>query len=326
MTKTIASGSFYVQMAMTGPRGMLPFPAGEYSANTPYTATTNVAPYVLLSGTYYVMNKVGTWLGTSIGKTPAQDYATNGVDATWIPFENYKAIYVELLMARMGLIGKAVFYDEYMFSQHGTDDAGNPSENYQDFEKGTFIPNILLNFLTGESEFGAGKFRGEVMADSGKIGGFNITSSTIGSKDEGDSMWLSKDGVSFQNSDREARIGLCMPPSSGTSNVVAGVFSTKLDAYDYQYGGIATLMVDTSGGTFGSALSIRTDNRNKDVAIDFKGRINTNGKSKYGNDYGDLGLTGIFVVNGVWYNNTWAKTSFHFVDGILVRVIYNTPH
>lgn len=167
---------------------------------------------------------------------------------------------------------------------------------------------------------------GSMESTSGKIGGFSITSYSIGSEGGGDSMWLSKDGLSFKNSDREARIGLCMPASTGTSNVVAGLFSTKLDDYDFQYGGISTLMVGTSGGTFGSALSIRTDNRSLDVAIDFKGRINTNGKSKYGNDYGDIGLTGIFVLDGVWYNNTWAKTSLHFVDGILVRVIYNTPH
>lgn len=132
-----------------GKRGMLPFPAGEYSASTRYTATANVAPYVLLSGTYYVMNKVGSWLGTSTGKTPAQDYATNGLNATWLPFENFKAIYVELLMARLGLIGKAVFYDEFMFSQYGTDASGNPSTNYQGFANGTFTPNILFNFVDG---------------------------------------------------------------------------------------------------------------------------------------------------------------------------------
>lgn len=176
MTKQIASGSFCVQMALDpgpqGNRGMLPFPAGEYAAGTTYTATANVAPYVLLSGTYYVMNKVGSWLGTSTGKTPAQDYATNGLNATWIPFENFKAIYVELLMAKLGLIGKAVFYDEFMFSQYGTDASGNPSTNYQGFAAGTFIPNLELNFLTGK-----------LRADVGEFGGFLSTRFTnVGSQ------------------------------------------------------------------------------------------------------------------------------------------------
>lgn len=151
--KEIACGSWIVQMALDagpeGSRGMLPYPSGEYSPSISYTATKNIAPFVLLAGVYYVMNKVGTWLGSSAGKTPAQDYAENGTNAMWIPFENYKAIYVELLMARLGLIGKAVFYDEYMFSQYGRDVSGNPSTNYNGFADGSFIPSILFNFLNG---------------------------------------------------------------------------------------------------------------------------------------------------------------------------------
>lgn len=156
--KEIVSGSWVVQTALEqgpeGPRGMLPYPAGEYSSSITYTATKNISPFVLYSSVYYVMNKVGTWLGNNTGKTPAQDYAENGVNAMWIPFEAFKAIYVELLMARLGLIGKAVFFDEYMFSQHGKDSAGNPSTNYQGFADGSFIPSILFNFMTGAGHVG----------------------------------------------------------------------------------------------------------------------------------------------------------------------------
>lgn len=155
--KQVIAATFYVQMAPEpgpqGNRGMLPYPAGVYADGTTYTATANVAPYVLLSETYYVMNKVGIWLGTFTKKTPAQDYAVNGVNAMWIPFETFKAIYVELLMARLGIIGKAVFYDEFMFSQYGTDASGNQIETvdgYKGFADGSFKPNLLLNFKTGE--------------------------------------------------------------------------------------------------------------------------------------------------------------------------------
>lgn len=151
------AGTFTVQTVMEegpqGPRGMLPFPSGEYSSSKTYVATSNIAPYVMFNGTYYVLNKPGSWLGTSAGKTPAQDYATNGVDAMWIPFEEFKAIYVELLFARFGLLGKAVFYDDYMFSQYGTDMNGNPTSDYSGFSSGTFTPNILLDFLKGEAKF-----------------------------------------------------------------------------------------------------------------------------------------------------------------------------
>lgn len=124
---------------------MLPYPAGEWTTNATYTATENVAPYVLRNGTYYVMNKVGSVKGLD----PQTDYGTNGQQATWIPFEEYKAVYVELLMARLGLIGKSVFWDNYTFSQKGVDDKGQSSDQYQNFESGTFTPNILIDWVEG---------------------------------------------------------------------------------------------------------------------------------------------------------------------------------
>lgn len=62
----------------------LPYPAGIYSDNMSYTCSANVAPYVVFQpntaqdAVRYVMNKVGTWLGTEQGMTPAEDYAKNG--------------------------------------------------------------------------------------------------------------------------------------------------------------------------------------------------------------------------------------------------------
>ncbi len=166
MAKSVISGNFYVQTAAEpgaqGDRGMLPYPAGEYSASTTYKATANTAPFVLFSGIYYVMNKVGSWLGTSTGKTPAQDYATNTTNATWIPFENFKAIYTELLFAKLGLLGSAVFYDDYMFSQYGTNASGVETSNYSGFAAGTFTPYLKLNLKTGEITAVKGTFWGQV--------------------------------------------------------------------------------------------------------------------------------------------------------------------
>lgn len=142
---SIASKQTEVKYLKTGRRGMLPYPAGEWTAEATYTATENVAPYVLRNGTYYVMNEVGSVKGLD----PQTDYGTNGQQATWIPFEEYKAVYVELLMARLGLIGKSVFWDNYTFSQKGVDDKGQPSDQYQNFEAGTFTPNILIDWVEG---------------------------------------------------------------------------------------------------------------------------------------------------------------------------------
>lgn len=133
-----------------GDNGRLPVPYGEYSSTTTYTATDTIAPYVLCAGKYYVMNKT-----TSVkGLNPQTDYAANGTKATWILLEGYKAVFVELLMANLGLIGKAVFYNEYQFSQYGRNGStfvleegkyGVPVD-----AGGTFVPNLLMNFLTGE--------------------------------------------------------------------------------------------------------------------------------------------------------------------------------
>lgn len=133
-----------------GSNGRLPVPYGEYSSEVTYTATDLIAPYVLCAGKYYVMNKT-----TSVkGLNPQTDYASNGTNATWILLENYKAIFVELLMANLGLIGKAVFYNEYQFSQYGRNGSTFVSEEGKYGVPvdagGTFVPNLLMNFLTGE--------------------------------------------------------------------------------------------------------------------------------------------------------------------------------
>lgn len=166
-----------------GDNGRLPVPYGEYSSTTTYTATDIVAPYVLCAGKYYVMNKT-----TSVkGLNPQTDYATNGVNATWILLENYKAIFVELLMANLGLIGKAVFYNEYQFSQYGKNGTTEVTEdgkyNIPVDAGGTFDPNLLLNFLTGYFRCNNVDIRGIIRAISGNIGGWNITNEGIESEE-----------------------------------------------------------------------------------------------------------------------------------------------
>lgn len=157
-----------------GKNGRLPIPYGEYDPDTTYTATDLVAPYVLQDGQYYVMNKSVSVKGVS----PKSDYALNGSSATWLLMERFKAIYAELLMTRLGLIGKSVFYDEFMFSQYGR---RNGSEvNYSGGYDipidagGSFEPNFLVNFLTGALRCRKADITGTVNAESGQIGALKI--------------------------------------------------------------------------------------------------------------------------------------------------------
>ena len=145
----------------------LPYPAGIYSDNMSYTCSANVAPYVVFQpntaqdAVRYVMNKVGTWLGTEQGMTPAEDYAKNGENATWLPFEHFNAIEIELALIQFAKIGQAIFYDQYMFSQNGFDANGNITADYKDFspEMDKFTPMILLDFLKGTGHLGGKSIR-----------------------------------------------------------------------------------------------------------------------------------------------------------------------
>ena len=135
----------------TGTRGRMNYPAGVWDASASYTCTSLKTPYVFYEAgkTFYVLNKEGTFKALN----PAEDYAQNGNNATWIPFENFQAIFANILMAQYALLGPAVFYDDYMLSQEGAGESGNVSTNFEEFNTGGFNPNIMLNFKTGLASF-----------------------------------------------------------------------------------------------------------------------------------------------------------------------------
>lgn len=161
-----------------GKNGRLPVPYGEYSSTVTYTATDQIAPYVLYDGQYYVMNKT-----TSVkGLNPQSDYAANGQNATWILLEQFKAAFYEVIMAQLGLIGKAVFYNEYMYSQYGKKGTSSVvNEGNYDIPKdagGTFDPNLLMNFLTGYFKCNNAEITGKVNATSGTFRNVKVLGST----------------------------------------------------------------------------------------------------------------------------------------------------
>lgn len=174
-----------------GDTGRLPVPYGIYSDTGVYTCTDVIAPYVLYSGQYYVMNKNTTWIGASFGhKTPAQDYADYGANATWILMEKYKAAFIEMLIADFGKIADAIFYGHLMFSQQGKID-GVASSNYTtiqtlsngdvDESAGKFVPNFWVNFLNGKMHAVNGIFDGDLQTKLLNIEGHSTyTGSTYG--------------------------------------------------------------------------------------------------------------------------------------------------
>lgn len=112
------------------------YPQGTYDNNTTYVATDRVAPYVLdpLDGNFYVMNFIGEYRGADNNNvSPAQDYANNA-GVYWHLIPAHEAIYTKLGIIANGLIGEAVFNEQYMFSQGGVNAGGSPSTNYELFD------------------------------------------------------------------------------------------------------------------------------------------------------------------------------------------------
>lgn len=162
-----------------GSKGQIIYPEGIYSTTVTYICDANKTPYVYDSGddNYYVLNKVGTWLGTAHNnQTPSTD--TSG---SWIKLEAFEALFTKIGIISNGLIGSAVFTGDWMFSQQGIDASGQISTNYEAFEPtnptaGVFIPNIAFNFKTGEGFLAAGKIRFDA---SGNITADNLVASNI---------------------------------------------------------------------------------------------------------------------------------------------------
>lgn len=147
----------------------IPFPRGESWA---VNMTFKNGEMLLLDNVAYM------WSSPVSGNSavhPKTDITANPTTTRWVAYQNWPLLCTNMMIARLALIGKSVFYDEFMFSQHGTDAAGKPSTAYQNFASGTFTPNLLLDFLTGDANL-AGKLR----AKSGsQIAGMTVEGNSL---------------------------------------------------------------------------------------------------------------------------------------------------
>lgn len=112
-------------------------------------------------------NMVYMWVYPMAGNTsvkPSSYISANTKPKRWERVGLEKLIATEVLLARYALLGKAVFYDEYMISQQGVDNNGNESGNYTQYPS-NFTPNFLINFLTGL----VGIYKGNIDLGGGKI-------------------------------------------------------------------------------------------------------------------------------------------------------------
>ena len=160
-----------------GSKGQIVYPEGIYNVNTTYLCDEHKAPYVYdpKDANYYVLNKIGSWLGTEHNnELPSTDTSNS-----WLKIDAAEAIFTKILLAGTALVGSAVFMGDWMFSQQGLDASGQISTNYEAFSPtnpttGVFTPNIAFNFKTGEGFFAAGKIKfdanGKIMANNLLLG------------------------------------------------------------------------------------------------------------------------------------------------------------
>lgn len=176
--------------------------------------------YVLASKYKYSIDgsgRDGTWMTDQQGDTPANNYANavnDNFKPAWVRFESFKALYTSIGIIENGMIGSAVYNNEFMFSQQGYAQDGKTITNYavvsgkdtsygflsgyeydergeykngaptgrhwkykgtskfidnaavNPYEKDkddkyihTFLPNVCINFATGQMWLSTGKIR-----------------------------------------------------------------------------------------------------------------------------------------------------------------------
>lgn len=148
-----------------GATGALLYPCGNWDINYPYKLTMDgtvvtARPFVYyqadgaLEGQYYVLQKDIPTDSTGV-VSEAIDIAN---DEYWRPFEKIQYIFTEALMANWAKLAKAVFWGDYMFSQHALHQDSTHITDYSAYAdtmftdgrlNGTVAPNLFLDFLSG---------------------------------------------------------------------------------------------------------------------------------------------------------------------------------
>lgn len=165
-----------------GNNGPLLVPYGSWDAKRTYRSTSDVKIFVERKRMYYVLTKLNA---DCVGIDPATDVKNE----YWRLMDYVEYMFVNAMVADFGKIGSAVFSGDYMLSQYGVGKDGHPIQTDNGYEAFTpdmsnFIPNVLLNFVTGYAHFAGKKvvfkengdveITGTGHINEGNIGAFHI--------------------------------------------------------------------------------------------------------------------------------------------------------
>lgn len=232
-----------------GREGLLVYPAGVYNPLDIYSAQGDSCPVVEYGGQYYRLKVGALWAGGSEGRdNPALDVAANDEQTVWMLFDSFKSIFTDVIMAEFAKLASAVFYGDWMISQHGINPAtGEASEDYQKFKDKAFRPNVAIDFLNGELRARKGTFSGEIVTEF----------VTLSDSDFNDDMQFTINGVAYTHwynmADKPTVLKLCYSDSgvivlpSSAANIGARVVicSTSVD-----YANKPTVKIVAADGTY----------------------------------------------------------------------------
>ena len=232
-----------------GREGLLVYPAGMYNKFDIYSAQGDSCPVVEYGGQYYRLKVGALWAGGSEGRdNPALDVAANDEQTVWMLFDSFKSIFTDVIMAEFAKLASAVFYGDWMISQHGINPAtGEASEDYQKFKDKAFRPNVAIDFLNGELRARKGTFSGEIVTEF----------VTLSDSDFNDDMQFTINGVAYTHwynmADKPTVLKLCYSDSgvivlpSSAANIGARVVicSTSVD-----YANKPTVKIVAADGTY----------------------------------------------------------------------------
>lgn len=232
-----------------GREGLLVYPAGVYNPLDIYSAQGDSCPVVEYGGQYYRLKVGALWAGGSEGRdNPALDVAANDEQTVWMLFDSFKSIFTDVIMAEFAKLASAVFYGDWMISQHGINPAtGEASEDYQKFKDKAFRPNVAIDFLNGELRARKGTFSGEIVTEF----------VTLSDSDFNDDMQFTINGVPYTHwynmADKPTVLKLCYSDSgvivlpSSAANIGARVVicSTSVD-----YINKPTVKIAAADGTY----------------------------------------------------------------------------
>lgn len=246
-----------------GTSGPVIYPAGEFDSNKTYTGTTKKAPYVFFNSDDETVRGYYIAYGTPPqGNDPVDylitdpDWSNVPDDGGWVKMESYNAIYSDIGIFGQALVGKWVFYDDYMFSQMGTLE-GSESDSYENFyinnwlpeddenydgdTDGTFIPNIVMNARTGAAWFAGKRVKfgadGQVILNDATI---NVDKQILG---RNVSFHVGEDGFLVEDSSSTAKY---------TAKITASGNGIILSSYSLDGG--AEIKLDSNGISIGDLL------------------------------------------------------------------------